>query len=150
MEKNKKLLLLIAAGVVFVILVCVLVACLLSGAGQQNGDSSFEGSAGVTTSGNEETAEDVLNATGDDATADNTTGEETGNGGNGNNGNGNNGNGGNGNGGSNESVPQQPSIGVEIDDPTEGSGDEEAGDTKPSDNAVIDFDDLLAGIEGNG
>lgn len=128
---NKKRLILIIGGVVAVALVCVLIVGMLDGVWpwQNNGlDSEY---TGIHTSGNDDTADStgdaVINGTVDP------TGTTAGNQGN---------SAGDGTGTENDQ-PQKPSVNVEND----GTGNTE--ETLP-DSAIIDFEDLIAGLNGNG
>lgn len=141
MENSKKRLLLIIGAVVAVALICVVLVGIISGTWPWNGKDVDENNTGMTTTSGENDTEgtDESNITG---TVDTTEG--TGEAG------GNTGSNTDSNTGSNTETgstqPPKPSIGLEIEDPDSTDGTEET----LGENAVIDFDKLLEGLNGNG
>ena len=134
---NKRLILIIGC-IVAVALVCVLIVGMINGVWPwQNNDFSGE-YTGTNSSGEAGAADETGDTTtGGSGDATENTVDSQGNG----TGNGTeNGTGGNGTG---NSQPQKPSVGVETG-ATEGTEE-----TLP-DSAIIDFEDLLAGLNGNG
>lgn len=137
---NKKKMLAIIAAIVAVVLICVLLVVLRPWQNNAFGDYT-----GMTTSAEDE-ATDGTNESGE-TTQSSAGNADSGNSGSGNSGSGNSGSGnsGSGNSGNIDSTePVEPTIGVEIE-----QGDaEQTQATKPTGNAVIDFDDLLDKSQG--
>lgn len=129
MENSKKRLLLIIGAVVAVALICVVLVSIIGNGKNVGGD--YTGTTATV---------DKENLDGTDITGTVDATEETGEAG------GNAGSNTGSNTGTETTKPPAPSIGLEIEDPDSTNGTEET----LGENAVIDFDDLLAGLNGKG